>query len=218
MLGTRYAIILLVLACSCDPEPPDGWTLANEFCERHASEFIENQELLKYSYNPRSQFFYNINRINDIDSSFRCIIRDSTELLVINFDGFDIFRNEFGIELDSSLSFKRGEFTNEGNSFILTVNDSVRINVLAFKTNPIKYFTELKSNVEDFGIVTFGKLRIGGIIEVYLTGTDYLLYFPSDLNVGQAHFEEYWENKKSKGRMIDSNWYYYEAERPLDFG
>lgn len=218
MIRIRYAVILLLAICSCTREAPDGWGLANEFYERHASEFIENQELLKYSYNPRSQFFYNINRINGIDSSFRCIIRDSTKLLVIDFDGFDIFRNEFGIELDSSFAFKRGEFANEGNSFILTVNDSVRINVLAFKTNPIKYFTELKRNVEDFGIVTFGKLRIGGIIEVYLTGTDYLLYFPSDLNIDQENFDEYWKNKKSKGRMIDSNWYYYEAERPLDFG
>lgn len=218
MLGTRYAVILLVVTCSCDPEPPDGWILANEFYKRHASEFIENQELLKYSYNPRSHFFYNINRINDIDSSFRCIIRDSTELLVINFGGFDIFKAEFGIELDSSFSFKGGEFTNEGNSFILTVNDSVRINILAFKTNPIKYFTELKRNVENFGIVTYGELRIGGIIEVYLTGTDYLLYFPSNMNIDQEHFDEYWKNKKSKGRMINLNWYYYEAERPLDFG
>lgn len=218
MLGTRYAVILLMVTCSCDPESPDGWILANEFYERHASEFIENQELLKYSYNPRSQFFYNVNHVNDIDSSFRCIIRDSTELLLINFDGFDIFKHEFGIELDSSFSFKRGEFTNEGNFFKFSINDSVRANVLALKTNPIKYFTKLKRKVEDFGIVTYGELRIGGIIEVYLTGTDYLLYFPSDMNIDQEHCDQYWENKKSKGRMIDLNWYYYEAERPLDFG
>lgn len=218
MLGTRYAVILLMVTCSCDPESPDGWILANEFYERHASEFIENQELLKYSYNPRSQFFYNVNHVNDIDSSFRCIIRDSTELLLINFDGFDIFKHEFGIELDSSFSFKRGEFTNEGNFFKFSINDSVRANVLALKTNPIKYFTKLKRKVEDFGIVTYGELRIGGIIEVYLTGTDYLLYFPSNMNIDQEHCDQYWENKKSKGRMIDLNWYYYEAERPLDFG
>lgn len=210
MVGTKHAVILSLVTCSCTPEAPNGWVLANEFYEVHASEFIGNKELLKYSYNPRSQFLYNVNHVNDIDSSFRCIIRDSTELLLINFDGFDIFKHEFGIELDSSFSFKRGEK--------FSINDSVRANILALKTNQIKYFTELKRNVEDFGIVTYGELRIGGIIEVYLTGTDYLLYFPSDMNIDQEHFDQYWENKKSKGRMIDLNWFYYEAERPLDFG
>lgn len=214
-MNIRHTVILFAsFFSSCNSEQPDGWQLANEFHEKYASEFVSDKELLKYNYNPRTHFFY----LNKNDSSFRCIVRDSAELLIINFDGFDIFKNEFGIEIDSSITFKRGFFTKDNSTLTLAINDTTSIGGISYRIDPISYFAELNGKVQKYGIVTCGRLRIGGIIQVYLTATDYLLYFPSDLDIEKEHFNAHWRNKKSNGQPLDLNWYYYKAEQPLDFG
>lgn len=66
--------------------------------------------------------------------------------------------------------------------------------------------------------MTYGELRIGRIIEVYLTSQDYLLYFPTNYKIDEPQFEEYWRNKQKQGKQLDENWFYYKADESLDFG
>ncbi len=211
----RIASILLLTMFSCNLKREDGWQLATEFYEQYSHEFIKNGELLKYSYDPRTQFYY---LTKNESKSFRCIARDSVELLIINLGGVHLFQHEFGIELDTAIEFSRAFLRNEKESLLLTLNDSIQINLFASKTNPVAYFNELKNLIEKYGIVTYGEIRLGGIIEVYLTAYDYLLYFPTDFKIEEEHFYQHWMNKRKNGRKLDENWYYYQSEKPLDFG
>ena len=211
--------LLITIFClalySCNSPKQDGWQLATKFHENHATQFIENQELLKYSYNPRSQFYYTT---DDESRTFRCLNRDTIALIIINFGGFDIFQSEFELELETLVSFGRAELIKDSTSFKLIVNDSIPIKIISFGKDPIQYFVQLRQLIDEYRIVTYGKLRIGGIVEVYLTAFDYLLYFPTDYKIEEQQFEEYWRMKQKNGKKLDENWYYYKSEKPLDFG
>jgi len=208
---------MLISLIACNKAKIDGWKIANEFHSKHANEFIENNELLRYSYSPRMQFDLQ----SESDTVIRAhILKDNTMLLLNLNLGTEYFLSEFGIELDSSFSMRSITITITKTKGLLTfvANDSVPIKVLSYKIDPLEYFTNLKADIEKYKIVTYHKLRIGEIVEVYLTGTSYLLYFPEDLNIKEPHFEDYWIKKKARGKKLDKNWYYYESDKPLDFG
>ena len=46
--------------------------------------------------------------------------------------------------LTRQLRLSEAKFTSERNALMLTISDTVRINVLEYETNPITYFTKLK--------------------------------------------------------------------------
>ncbi|MBR11379.1 MAG: hypothetical protein CMP48_27345 [Rickettsiales bacterium] len=206
--------ILFVFLNSCGTTQRDGWQLASEFHSNYANEFIQNTELLKYSYGPRMQFYYN--PIHD-KQTFRCWYHNS-KLSVFNFGGFNIFQEEFQLKLDTLFAFKNIEFYHNQSELRLMVNDSIQVKIISFSSDPINYFEQLREQINEYGIVTYGKLRIGGIVEVYLTAYDYLLYFPTNLKIDEPQFEEHWRNKQKQGKQLDSNWFYYRSNKPLDFG
>lgn len=208
--------IFFVVLNSCGTTQRDGWQLASEFHANYAIEFIQNSDLLKYSYNPRSQFYFN----PAIDSqTFRCWYFDSTELRILIYDNFSLFNSEFGLELDSSFSFNRATLIKKQDQLFLTINDeTTKVAVRSVSKNPIDYFKSLKEDINKYGIVTYSELRIGGIIRVYLTAYDYLLYFPTNFQIDEPQFRERWSNKRKQGRKLDENWFYYRANKPLDFG
>jgi len=207
--------IILFLLNSCGTSQQDGWQLAYAFYENYADEFIQNEELIKYSYNPRSHFYFNT--LNDAPT-FRGIIHDTTQLRIIIFENSDRFLEEFGIELDTTTSFGRATVRKVNGELKLLADDNLNIEILKIKTDPLLYFIQLKKLVDKYGIVTYSELRICGIIEVYLSAFDYLLYFPTNYKINEPQFEELWRNKQKQGKQIDQNWYYYKSDEPLDFG
>ena len=84
--------------------------------------------------------------------------------------------------------------------------------------DPIKYFAQLDKERGNYGIVDFRRLRIGEIIEINFSATDYLLYFPTDSKIEKKQFQDFWDEKMKEGKKLDDNWYYYKRERPLDNG
>jgi hypothetical protein len=207
--------IFIILLTSCGTTQQDGWQLASEFHEKYANEFIQNEELLKYSYNPRVHFYFNTH--ND-RPTFRALIHDTTQLRVIIFQNQDRFLKEFGIELDTFLTFSRATIYNENEELKLQANDSLNPEILKFDRNPLEHFNQLKNLVNKYGIVTYGELPIGGIIKVYLTAYDYLIYFPTNYQIDKPQFEEHWRTKEKQGKRLDNNWVYYRSDKPLDFG
>ena len=85
-------------------------------------------------------------------------------------------------------------------------------------SDPIQYFSQLDKERENYGIVDFSRLRIGEIIEINFSATDYLLYFPPGSKIEEKQFRDYWNKKMKEGKKLDDNWYYYTRERPLDNG
>jgi hypothetical protein len=189
--------------------------LASEFHSNYANEFIQNTELLKYSYNPRAHFYFNT--FNE-DPTFRALIHDTTELRVIIFKNQNRFLEEFGIELDTFPTFGRATIWTEDGELKLQANDSQTVEIIRYDKNPLQHFKQLKKLVNKYGIVTYGELLIGGIVRVYLTAYDYLLYFPTNYNIDEQQFEEHWRNKQKQGKQLDENWFYYKSDEPLDFG
>ncbi|NMM47633.1 hypothetical protein [Marinigracilibium pacificum] len=207
--------ILLITLTSCGTTQRDGWQLASEFHTNYANEFIQNTELLKYSYNPRAHFYFNT---RNEEPTFRALIHDTTKLRVIIFANQERFLQEFGLEIDSIPTFGRATIWNENEGLKLQADDSLMFEIIRYDKNPLEQFNYLKNLVNKYGIVTYGELRIGGIIEVYLTTYDYLIYYPTNYKISEPQFEEHWRNKQKNGRKLDKNWYYYKSEKPLDLG
>lgn len=207
--------IFLIFLSSCGTTKRDGWQLASEFHTDYANEFILCTELLKYSYNPRSHFYFNT--YNE-DPTFRAMIHDTTQLRVIIFENQNRFQEEFGLELDTFPTFGRATFWTENGELKLQVNDSQIIEIIRYEKNPLEHFKQFKKLVKKYGIVTYGELRIGGIVSVHLTAYDYLLYFPTNYNIDEPQFEELWRNKQKQGKQLDENWFYYKSDEPLEFG
>jgi len=207
--------IFLILLNSCGTSQRDGWQLASKFHTNYANEFIQNTELLKYSYNPRAHFYFNT--FNE-DPSFRALIHDTTELRVIIFENQNLFLEEFGLILDTFPIINWATIWMENGELKLNVNDSLTIEIIRFNKNPLEYFKQLKKLINKYGIVTYGEQQFGGIISVYLTAYDYLIYYPTNYNITKPQFEEHWRNKQKNGRKLDKNWYYYKSEKALDLG
>ncbi len=211
----KFLLPLTILLNSCGTTQQDGWKLASEFHENYANEFIHNEELLKYIYNPRAHFYFNT---HDEAPTFRALIHDTTELRVIIFENQDRFIQEFKLELDTFPSFGEATVRRENGELKLVVDDSLEIEILNFEKDPLTHFKKLRKLINKYGIVTYGKLRIGGIIEVYITANDYLLYFPANYKIEEPQFDERWRKKQKKGKQLDQNWFYYHSDKPLDFG
>ena len=138
--------------------------------------------------------------------------------MIINFGGFDIFQQEFEIELDTIIEFGIAELVKKPTDFELTVNDTTSIKILSIGKDPIQYFGKLRQMIYEYGIVTYDQTRLGGIIRVHLTAYDYLIYFPTDYKIEEQKFNDHWRDKQKNGKKLDKNWYYYKSEKPLDFG
>ncbi|MGE0932641.1 hypothetical protein [Peijinzhouia sedimentorum] len=207
--------IFLAFLNSCGTTQRDGWQLASEFHANYANEFIQNEELLRYSYNPRAHFYFNT---HDEGPTFRALVHDTTQIRVIIFEDQDRFIQEFGLELGTLPTFGQATIWKENGELKLQVNDSQTLKIIRYDRNPLEHFKQLKKLVNKYRIVTYSELRIGGIIEVYLTAQDYLLYFPSNYIIDQPQFEEHWRNKQKQGKQLDENWFYYKSDEPLDFG
>src|SRR5690606_20135512 len=110
--------------------------------------------------------------------------------------------------------FGQATIWNENGELKLQVNDSQTHDIIRYDMNPLEHFKQLQKLVNKYGIVTYGELRIGGIIEVYLTAQDYLLYFPSNYKIDEPQFEEHWRNKQKQGKQLDENWFYYKSDEP----
>lgn len=211
-----YIILILLNSCGANQrEDIDGWQLASDFHTKYANEFIQNDELIKYSYNPRSHFYLNT---FDEGPSFRALIHDTTKLRVVIFENQGRFIEEFGFDLDTFPTFDRATVWTENGELKIQVDGHLNLNVLNIEKNPLEQFNQFKKLLTKYGIVTYGELRIGRIIRIYFTAYDYLLYFPTNYKIDQSQFEEYWRNKKKQGKQLDQNWYYYQSDKPLDFG
>lgn len=133
--------IFLAFLNSCGTTQRDGWQLASEFHINYADEFIQNEELLKYSYNPRAHFYFNT---HDDGSTFRALVHDTTHLRVIIFENQDRFIQEFGLELDTLPIFGQATIWNENGELKLQANDSQILEIIKYDRNPVEHFKQLK--------------------------------------------------------------------------
>jgi hypothetical protein len=206
-----------------------------KFFKEHTDSFLKS-ELLKYDYNPRSQFSLSTNDT----LVYRALLRQEYHEFVGIFGdkGFGVFAREFKIPIDTNTEWERLDLKADSTQYTLELelyshsnkvinSDTIKADI---KTNgsysiprnlmndPFRYFSGLDKERKNYGIMDFRKLRIGGIIEVNFSPTDYLLYLPSDTKIEEKRFQDFWEKKLREGKKLNENWYYYKRERPLDNG
>lgn len=235
----RQGIILLIISCglsSCDKTPDNfGYEQAMTFFNLHADNFLKS-ELLKYDYNLRTQYSLSV----DDALVYRAILRPENNEFVGVFgkNGSEVFARQFKIPIDTNSAWSRLYLKTDSKHYILELelyshtnkvvnSDTIKVDIkttgnysipVNLMDDPFKYFSIIDNERKNYGIVDFRKLRIGGIIEVNFSITDYLLYFPSDGKIEGKQFQDYWNKKIKEGKKLDNNWYYYKRERPLDNG
>ena len=235
----RQLIIILIISCglsSCDRTPDNfGKVQSITFFKEYKDKFLKS-ELLKYDYNPRTQYSLSINDT----LVYRALLRKEDNQLVGVFgdNGFGVFARQFKIPIDTNSTWDRLYFEINSTQYKLELelfahpskivnSDTVKADIKttgnysipkALMNDPIQYFKNLDKEREKYGIMDYRKLRIGGIIEVNFSPTDYLLYFPADSKIEEKQLQDFWDNKIKEGEKLDDNWYYYKRERPLDNG
>ena len=235
----RQLIIILIISCglsSCDKTPDNfGYEQSMTFFKEHTDKFLKS-ELLKYAYNPRTQYSVTTNDTLIYRAFLR---REDNELVgVFRQRGFEVFARQFKIPIETNTTWDGLTLKSDSSNYILELglythpdkvinSDTIKADIKTIGNysipknlmiDPIQYFSKLDKEREVYGIVDFSKLRIGKIVEINFSATDYLLYFPPDSEIEERQFQDYWDKKMKEGKKLDDNWYYYKRERPLDNG
>jgi len=146
---TRYLVKLfglLLLLQSCSWNHKDiGFEKALNFYNTHSTEFL-NSELYKFSYHPRTQYDF----ITQDSTSFRILIRDRKELLILNSLGFI---KMFNLPVDTFYKDDRTIFSSDNFAFRMniecfnykkysdsngTINKEIRTNIKYTNVSHIK--------------------------------------------------------------------------------
>jgi hypothetical protein len=217
----RQLIIILIISCglsSCDRTPDNlGYEQSMTFFKEHTENFLKS-ELLRYDYNPRTQ--YSLTTSDTL--IYRAFLRrEDNELVGVFRDkGFEIFAEQFKIPIDTNSTWDRLSLTTDSMNYILELelyihpikvinSDTIKADIKTIgdftipknlMSDPIQYFSQLDKERENYGIVDFSRLRIGEIIEINFSATDYLLYFPPDSKIEEKQFRDYWNKKMKEGK------------------
>lgn len=228
------AFLIIVFLASCSkPDKNLGYNKATKFVKEYSHEYF-NSELHKYSYSPRIGYEYSKNDT----FLFRVIYRrgkQDSNLLIIKLKEFN---KVFSIINDSLINIQRGVLSINDNKYflkgseyfhseipvdtqqiIVTVKTDAEFTIpaLQVRKNPIDYFKILEEKKKKYGILSVQKLRIGGLIKIYFTHNDYLIFYPDNFPLDKNEMD-YWIKKKYKGKILDKNWYFYHDDKKIDFG
>ena len=175
-------IKLLILICfilifnSCtQTDSEDGYLKAINFHEKYSKEFFES-DLLKFNYEPRTQYDLVVNDSTFERDFFRLIIKDNEELYVINPHNFI---KMFNLPVDSNYFYDDASVKYENTEFVIEIDDfeskhyqysdstikkTNRSNVkyiiptAIIENNPIEYFIHLDKLRMKFGIFSYKKI------------------------------------------------------------
>ena len=191
--------VLLLNSCT-ETDIETGYKKALNFYEKHTKEFFDS-ELNKFRYHPRTQYDLIVNDSN----SYRVLVKENKELLVINPYGFI---KMFNLPVDSNYIYDKAFFNYENSEFIFEIENyewigysvseksiekTIRTNIKyvfpneIVENNPIDYFIKLEKLRRRFGIVSYHRAFDSKIIWFYFSPYDYLIYIPSDFQFGKHY-------------------------------
>jgi len=197
--------IITVILISCNPEKSlldYSQEKADQFVLKYADQFLLDEELLRYSYNPRAQF----TNIQDSTNNYR-IYPNESEIRLICFSDSCELKEPFNI---CPLILHKGTYTLKQDSIISELShDSFTVKAHYFELSPAVYFNGLKKRLDKFGIFAYFKSKDKSFIKVYLSVQYYLI-----------HTKKVQKDIKND-KIIKSykdNWYFVKMEREMDLG
>ncbi|ANQ51752.2 hypothetical protein MY04_4414 [Flammeovirga sp. MY04] len=175
---------------------------ADEFVEKYAVEFLQDNELLKYSYHPRTQFTYT----GDSRNNYRIFLRESEIRMICFSDSCELIES-FN---NTPLKLSNGTYTLKQDSIFTELSyDSTTFNLHDFKQNPVDYFNGLKNRLEKYGVFAYSESKDKSFIKVYLSVQYYLVYskdVENDINEDEIL------------KSYNDNWHFVKMKRQMDLG
>ncbi len=205
----KLTIMLLVICGGCTNY--DGLNHAvkasDKFVEDYADEFLANAELLKYTYNPRIQFFHDGNDSNDY-------------MVFVHPDGLRLMCHTSCCLIDDSFGKIEPIYLDKGTYIfkkdtIITIHqrDTVRNYYRDFTRDNYLVFKNLKDKISKFGIIGYFRPPSKQYVKVYVNTKYYLLHMKDFNKMDRFGFE-----KDFLIREYKNGWKLLKAERPLDLG
>jgi hypothetical protein len=198
-------IIFALMMTSCNQEKEHlsfAQEKADKFIENYTNAFLNDKDLLKYSYHPRAQF----SNATDSFNIYSVFLRED-ELRIHCFSDSCMLTEAFNY---APLILSKGSYRLKQDSIVEEISyDSIKLKLHRFKSDPPEYFSELKNRIERYGIFAYVQKADQSFTKVYLTNEYYLL-----------HTEEI-EKEINQDRIVKSyndNWYLVKMERPMDLG
>jgi len=205
MKTIRIYIIIALMMTSCNQEKEHlsfAQEKADEFIENYANDFLNDEDLLKYSYHPRSQF----SRATDSVNIYSVFLREDA-LGVHCFSDSCMLNEAFN---DAPLILLKGSYRLKQDSIVEEISyDQIKLKLHRFKSDPSIYFSELKNRIERYGIFAYVQKADQSFTKVYLTNEYYLIH-TEEINKGIY-----------QDQIISSyndSWYLVKMERPMDLG
>jgi hypothetical protein len=175
---------------------------ADQFIEMYADEFMQDTELLKYSYHPRAQF-----KFGQDSSNYYRIFPSDNEIGLICFSDSCELTESFN---NKPLKLSKGRHTlKQGSIFTELSYDSTTFQIHQFKQNPEDYFNGLKKRLEKYGVFAYSESKDKSFVKVYLSVQYYLIH-SKDV-----------ENDINEDEILNSyndNWYFVKMKRQMDLG
>jgi len=190
---------------SCNQENSDldfAQIRADNFIENYSTEFLNDNELLRYDYNPRAQFTYE----QDSTNRYRVFPREDEIRLICFSDSCEI-SEPFN---QSPLVLMKGQYTLKQDSiFAEIVYDSSVVQIHPFELSPEGYFNGLKERIDKYGVFAFFEARDKSFIKVYLSVRYYLIQ-------SKEIQKDIYNDEIIKS--YNDNWYFVKMEVPMDLG
>jgi len=197
--------ILAMLLISCNEEKrflEYSQEKADHFVEMYSAEFLQDTELLRYSYHPRAQFTFGRGTSNN----YRIFPRDN-EIELICFSDSCELTESFN---NTSLKVSNGRYSLKQDSIFTELGyDSTTCKIHEFKQKPEDYFNGLKKRLEKYGVFAFSQSKDKSFVKVYLSVHYYLVYskdVENDINEDEIL------------KSYNNNWYFVKMKRQMDLG
>jgi hypothetical protein len=194
---------MLLISCSKEKQLLKySQDTADKFVEMYADEFLQDTELLRYNYHPRTQFTFG----QDSSNNYRIFQSDNEIGLICFSDSCEL------IESFNKTPFKvaKGRYTLKQDSIFTELSyDSTTFQIHDFKMHPEDYFNELKKRLEKYGVFAYSESTDKSSVIVYLSVQYYLIH---SKNVEKDIFQD--EILKS----YDDNWYFVKMKIQMDLG
>tara|TARA_B100000795_G_C22555567_1_gene344217 strand:+ start:59 stop:667 length:609 start_codon:yes stop_codon:yes gene_type:complete len=201
----RFIIIILsftLFACNSEEEYLKNIKLkAETFIKTNSNNFLSNNRLLRYNYNPRGKFTLH----SDSSNSYRARAK-ANELKIICFSKNCNLNEDF---LQSPVKLKKGKYIFKSDSIVKeTHNSHIK---QKFKSDPKLYFQNLEKNLKEYSIFSFHQGKDKSFIKLYLDINFYLIFTPK--KDYKPHI-----GKDKVITVYNKNWVLVKMDRPMDLG
>lgn len=209
---TLISVVVIISLTNCTLNSGKNEILISEdFYKKHKDSFLKS-DLIKFDYNPRTNFTYGI--IDNSDYYRVLIFRDSS----IRIFGTGVFSRLFNVPINNFSERDVIISKYETNYMLSDPYDDKKVKIIknTADSNVVDYFLDLEKLILKYQIIEIDKHPQVNTLKIVFSDNDYLIYKPDSL-VFKSLNKEFVKYLFENGKEIDKNWIHFTDRTNTDY-